>query len=258
MEIIKSKDNPFYKNLIKIMNSKVPQYALLEGPHLYEQWVASNKPIECIICSESFIEKNSKFLSFFKSEVRCVSDALFSQLSDVVSNQGLMILVKYSIGQKNDLDFTQSIVMLDGVQDPGNIGTILRTCLAVNIHQVIMNDKCANAWSSKVIRSAQGAHAFLDIYRLNLIEIIELPKIMDEYEVIATLISEEAKSLYKLNLNKKIAWIFGNEGAGISKEVCSKVDTSIMIPMESEIESLNVGVAASVCLYEQYRQKLSQ
>ncbi|WDU47202.1 RNA methyltransferase [Taylorella equigenitalis] len=259
MEIITSKENLNYKNLKKALSNNKCTQTVLEGPHLVKQWLDSGRAFNKFVMSETLYNKGGNdFEGYTISNPIVLSDNLFKSLSEVVTNQGILLLIDIPTYNINNLSMQNTIVLLDSIQDPGNLGTLLRTCVAVGISDVALNKGCSSAWSSKVLRSAQGSHAFLKIYHhVDLIGLIEILQ-AGGYEIIATALDLSSKNLFELNLNKKIAWIFGNEGNGVSSEILSLGIEKCIIPINQNIESLNVGVAASICLYEQYRQKTSR
>ena len=142
------------------------------------------------------------------------------------------------------------VLWLDRVQDPGNLGTLLRTAAAVGIKQVFVSEGSVSAWSPKVLRSAQGAHFVLQVY-----EHLDLHALRERLRVplVATAL-EQGQMLYSLDLPKACAWLAGNEGQGVDPALLARADLRVFIPQSDAVESLNVGVATAVCLYEQLRQ----
>jgi TrmH family RNA methyltransferase len=175
---------------------------------------------------------------------------LFRTLSDVVSTQGILFVVT---PPQEVLPPTihQNCVLLDRVQDPGNVGTILRTAAAAGVRLIIASEQTAGLWSPKVLRSAQGAH-----FSLSLHERVDLNDLLGQIEIpsIATTL-EGSTALYGTALPETCAWIFGNEGQGVGDELCQRASMRIRVPIDaSAVESLNVAVCAALCLYEQRRQ----
>ena len=146
-------------------------------------------------------------------------------------------------------------IVLDCVQDAGNVGTVLRSAAASGIHHVLLSEGCADAYSPKVLRAGMGAHFLLHIH-----ERVNLCDWRTHYtdRVFATALTEHNNfSLYDLVLHQASAWIFGNEGAGVSPELIATADATVKIPMLGAIESLNIAQAATICLFEQMRQRLT-
>jgi TrmH family RNA methyltransferase len=141
--------------------------------------------------------------------------------------------------------------LLDQVQDPGNVGTVLRTAVAVGLEAVYLTPGCASVWSQKVLRSAQGAHFSIQIHEqvdgVALLEKAALP-------VLVTSLGPDAQDLYESSLPDQGIWVFGNEGQGVSPALLTKANQCLFIPQAPGVESLNVAIATALCLYEQRRQ----
>ena len=150
------------------------------------------------------------------------------------------------------VSLNQSCVLIDAVQDPGNLGSILRTAAAAGIKQVICSDGSVFAWSPKVLRAGMGAH-----FQLDIIEHADLQQLITASTVpVYATDSHAQKSIYQMNLTQPCGWLFGNEGQGISELLLSCVTERLTIPQQAGVESLNVAAAAAVCLFEQKRQCL--
>src|SRR5690606_5604184 len=138
---------------------------------------------------------------------------------------------------------------LDRLQDPGNAGTLLRTAAAAGIRHAYLSTGCASAWSAKVLRSAHGAHFVMTIH-----EHVDLAALCARLAVplVATVL-DGAQPLYGAALPAQCAWVFGNEGQGVHADLLARADMRVFIPQANGVESLNVAVAAGVCLFEQRR-----
>ena len=144
------------------------------------------------------------------------------------------------------------MVVLDRVQDPGNLGTILRTTAAAGIGDVLLTEGCAQAWSPRVLRAGMGAH-----FSLRLREHVDPLALLAGFPGprLATAPGARARPLYEHDLDRPVAWLFGAEGQGLSPALLAAADARVVIPMAAAIESLNVGAAVAVCLFEQVRQQ---
>jgi len=145
-------------------------------------------------------------------------------------------------------------VVLEAVQDPGNLGTVLRSAAAAGVRTVVLGKGCADAYAPKVLRAGMGAH-----FALEICERADLAAWRADYRgrVLATTLGGRPVSLYALDLRGEgHAWLFGNEGSGLSAELAGSADETVLIPMQPGTESLNVAMAATVCLFEQFRQRL--
>ena len=144
-------------------------------------------------------------------------------------------------------------MVLERVQDPGNVGTILRSAAASGVGQIVLNADSADAWSPKVLRAGMGAHFLLRIHSR-----VDLAQWRSGYQekLWVTALSGRPQNLYKMALAEPAAWLFGNEGSGVSAAALALADGSVHIPMAGATESLNVAMAATVCLFEQMRQRM--
>ena len=185
-----------------------------------------------------------------------VTENILKTMSDVNAPQGILAIIGRN-NQENKIDYNQDIIVaLDDIQDPGNLGTILRTVDSVGLSQIIVSKKSGDVYNSKVVRSTMGA-----IFRVNVIESENLKDTIKEikkhkFNVISTSLDTD-KSLYDINLNKTVI-VIGNEANGVSKEIQELSDTKIIIPMLGKTESLNASVATGIVLYEYVRQKISK
>jgi TrmH family RNA methyltransferase len=221
--------------------------------HLVATWMDRMAPPELLAVSESGLQQVeiAAFLAAHPADQTLVfPDALFRQVSPVDAPTGILALV--AIPEVDSAAVQASCVLLDGVQDAGNVGSILRSAAACGLRHALLTKGCARAWSPKVLRSAMGAHCFLSIR-----ENIEAADSLRDFpgQRLATRLDAGARSLYELNLTGPVAWLFGNEGAGLSPEVSALASASVLIPMPGGMESLNVAAAAAVCLFEEVRQK---
>ncbi len=254
MKFIQSKDNPFFKQLKRLSESgrerKKQGLTLLDGIHLVSAYEEIHGAVDQLIVAES-AQNNPEISAYLTNRnFTCLTDSLMKDLGLVDTPTGLLAVVPIAAAS-SVWDLQQNCILLDQVQDPGNVGTILRTAAALGIRQVILSAGCAAVWSPKTLRAGQGAHFVLDIYEdSNLLEFTQV------YQGrVAVTCLENATSLFDTKLTAPIAWVFGAEGAGVSQEVMVAADTRVKIPMPGKVESLNVAAAAAICLYETYRQQ---
>jgi len=259
MEIIKSKENEKIKHIKKLKDKKYRdefnQY-VIEGTKMIEEAITEQVNIESIvICEDCIKDVNlSEAMLYEIAKYNCiyVTENIFTSLTEVLNPQGILAIINKS-KIKKDIDYTEDIIIvLDNIQDPGNMGTILRTIDSINLKQVIVSKNSADVYNSKVIRSTMGA-----IFRLNIIESIDLEKTLTEikkhkYKIVVTSLNAE-ENLYQTEL-KKVAIVMGNEGNGVSESVLKKADKQIKIPILGATESLNVSVATGIILYEYVRR----
>ncbi len=261
MRYIQSKDNAQFKQLVRITQGKKTETGLLvwlEGVHLSQAWLDLGfEVLQAVFDTERLAAQPELQALQQRLDARqCVglSPALMRQLSNVEQAQGVALVVQapqYECQESQSI--SDNCVYLDRLQDPGNVGTLLRTLAAAGIKDAYLSPGCAWAWSQKVLRSAQGAHFVLRIHEqvdyASFLARVQIP-------VYATAL-EQAEPLYTLNLNQPVAWVFGNEGQGVHPTLLEHATQRVFIPQVAEVESLNVAVAAAVCLFEQRRQRLS-
>ena len=260
MQVISSKENEIVKNIKKLKDKKyrdLNNEYLVEGIKLVKEAICENANIKQIVVCENCIQDGTidKKTLYEIAKYNCtyVTENVFDSLTDVVNPQGLLAVVEKGSGDSKinfDEDF---ILILDNLQDPGNLGTILRTADSVNLKQIVISKNSADVYNPKVVRSTMGA-----IFRVKIIESDDLIKTINEikrhsFTVMATDL-KEASSIYDEKLNK-CAVVIGNEANGVSKEVLEAADKKIKIPMPGKAESLNASVATGVILYEYVRQK---
>ncbi|MFC0403232.1 TrmH family RNA methyltransferase [Paraburkholderia rhizosphaerae] len=257
MKSITSRDNPLYKRLKALAGSTHQQrrsaHALLEGFHLASAYLdAAGQPETCVVTEGALRHDEAQTIVARIDAARVVTlpDALFGQLSNVVNGVGMLLLVERPAVPLPER-VAHSCVVLDGVQDAGNVGSILRSAAAAGIADVFCAPGTAYAWASKVLRSAMGAHFLLRIH-----EDIEPDALIGRLAVpVAITDSHGAQALYDCDLSGPLAWVFGNEGAGVSPAWRAAVTHRVTIPQPGGMESLNVAAAAAVCLFEQCRQQ---
>ena len=253
-QVISSRGNQHFKHLKKLNES--PRYrhevqqTILDGMHLIESYAERFGSPDSIALIEgghidqiaSYLNENTQVLEF--------PAGLFSEIAPVISPTG--ILASINIPHLEPPKKQNCILLLEDIQDPGNLGSILRSASASGVDLVFLSDHCSDLWSPKVLRGGQGAHFHLPcIEKANFSDITKI----FTGKIFATTLS--GKSIFQEDLKGPVAFIFGNEGNGIHSETMRLTSHSIHIPMEKGIESLNVSAAVSICLYEKYRQEHS-
>ncbi len=254
---IASRENPLFKELLKLASSsrqrRKSARTLLEGVHLVEAYHTAGGIPEHLVVSGSGLESREieKLLKQLAGiPVTSLSDGLFAELSQLETPAGILAVISLPkpAAASQAADF---IVLAERVQDPGNLGSILRSAQAAGVKQAYLSRDCADAWSPKVLRAAMGAH-----FGLDLIEGADLIKTARNFKgsvVAATL--KSPKTLYQVKLTGPVAFIIGNEGAGISPALLRTANEVVTIPMPGGAESLNAAAAAAVCFFERVRQK---
>lgn len=258
MREIRSRENPRIKRLRSLARSAKDRrqqgLTVLDGPHLLGAALDAKVELLEVWVSESGLThpEIQALLQRCPASIErfLLADTLFGPCSPVDSPSGVLTVMTplplvpiHSHG---------NWLVLDRIQDPGNLGTLLRTAAAAGIAQALLTPGCAQAWSPKVLRAAMGAHFVLPIH-----EQVDVIAALDTYggEVIATGLQSQARSLYDVDLGRDVAWLFGAEGEGLSPALFERARQIVTIPMKSGCESLNVAAAAAVCLFEQHRQQ---
>lgn len=257
MKAIRSRDNPRVKALIKLAGSSRERRrtgtTLLEGERLVRAYQESGGVAETLLASESAFAR-PKIRTFIESspaqERLVLADALLERVSQLVSVAGVAAVVRTPRGGP----FPQTVsscLLLENIQDPGNLGSILRTAVAAGIQHIFLSRDSVFAWSPKVIRAGMGAHFSLSIF-----EDVDMSEFARVFRgTVVAMEPRAAASLYDLDLKGPVAWVFGNEGAGLSDNIGRLATHRVRIPMPGSAESLNVAAAAAICLFEQIRQE---
>ena len=243
MTIITSKANSVVKNAKKLHQKKYRKSAyLIEGWHLLEEAVQAGVTIEKIFALESYREQLAAF-----PQTVWVSEDILLDLADSQTPQGIVALVqKEEVGQ---VDFSQGkFLFLEDVQDPGNVGTIIRTADAAGFTGVIVSDKSADIYSLKTLRSMQGSHFHLPIYRISSQALLKEAK-EAAIPVLATTLSKVSVDYRELPPIENFVLVMGNEGQGISPLMVESADQLVHISMKGQAESLNVAVAAGILIF---------
>ncbi|SDF72142.1 MULTISPECIES: RNA methyltransferase [unclassified Duganella] len=258
MKTITSRDNAQYKELVKLAGSQQARRkagrTLLDGVHLCQSYLQlRGMPEQCVV-SESSLH-NAEVMDIVgqleaqRAHVLALPDALYNGISQVENGIGVMFLID-TPERSVTAPLSVSAVLLDGVQDPGNVGSILRSAAAAGIQQVYCSSGTAFCWSPKVLRAAMGAHFVLDIF-----ENVDLSELVRSASVPTLATSGyAAQKLYEIDLRQPVAWIFGHEGQGVADDLLSQATHKVVIPHLGQVESLNVAACAAVCFFEQVRQ----
>lgn len=271
-DIISSKENPLFKEirLLQATGSKGQKarltcgQALLEGIHLVQTWVG-DPSLKTLFTSEVGLQ-NAEISEAVYSHIEICPDtkvyqldsALWDLLSDLVNAPhiaGLLELPKSTLTPPQSIaTLDGDVVILDRVQDAGNVGSILRTAAASGFTKVIALSGCAHPWSTKVLRAGMGAHRLLDLYEgwsnQQVLSAVTAP--------LMAAAADAEQDLFSMNkeLLHSVAWVMGSEGQGVSEDLLAQAK-GVSIPIDPRVESLNVSTAAAVCLFETLRVRRS-
>lgn len=222
---------------------------VVEGIKMFSEIPAED--LVSVYVSESFLAEKSDVLEGVKYQT--VSDSVFKKISDTVTPQGVLAVVKQKKYTVEDILAGRNkekscIVVLDRLQDPGNLGTIVRTGEGAGISGIIMSSDCADIYNPKVIRSTMGS-----IFRVPFAIVEDLPSAVEQLRadgVITYAAHLKGEDYDKADLSGDVAFLIGNEARGLSDEVSDKADKLIKIPMEGKVESLNAAVATAILMYQ--------
>ncbi len=257
MKIITSADNPRFRALLKLAQSsrerRTAGLSLLDGIHLvaaYAEHVGVAREIVLSHGGAENVEVTQLLARLTVDNALMLSDTLFRQLSSVATPTGIIAVVPTPrVAMPQVLEGAS--VWLEDIQDPGNVGSILRSAAAAGIPTVCLSRHSVHAWSPRVLRAGMGAH-----FALRVIEGVDLAVLAQGYagRIIATGMGQ-GKSVFDTDLSgDDVVLLFGNEGAGLSPALAALAHETVHIPMPGRAESLNVGAAAAVCLFERVRQ----
>ncbi len=252
--LITSKDNSKIKEIKKLKEKKYRKTAfIVEGIKMLKEAISEKAEIDTIIIRED-TELDFKLDSELEKKVIHVTKNVFETISDVVSPQGVLVVINKKIDDNKINQYADYILALDGIQDPGNLGTIIRTADSANIKQILVSKDTVDSYSPKVVRSTMGS-----IYRVKIIECEDLAKTLKSlqttgFEIVTTDLHTD-KSIYDMNYNKKIV-VIGNEANGVTPEIRELSNYRVKIPMLGKTESLNAAVATGIMVYEYVRQKI--
>jgi TrmH family RNA methyltransferase len=257
MKTIASRDNAAFKALAKLASSAAERrrraLSVIEGVHLVDACLAAGHPLETIFVSRRAAdapEAQELLARTGNATAIVLADALFEAVSSVESPAGLIAVLPTPQGRAVPPD-ARFCLAVEDLQDPGNVGTLLRSAAAAGAGHVLLSPGCAFAWSPKVLRAGQGAH-----FALNIVEGADLAAFLAAFRGTSVALAGEAKaSLYETDLRGPITFVVGNEGAGLSPGLARAATVRVRIPMPGRAESLNAGVAGSIALFEAVRQR---
>lgn len=261
MQVISSKENELIKHIKKLKDKKERDLSneyLIEGVKLIREAIQEKAKIkQIIVCDEC--EKLGTIpqeLTYEIAKYDCiyVTKKIYSYITEVKTPQGILAIIEKQ-SNENDIDYNQDIIIaLDGIQDPGNLGTILRTVDSVGLTQILVSKDTADCYNPKVVRSTMGA-----IFRVKVIECENLEDTLKEIKKhkfsILTSSLQTKNSIYDIKYKKDVI-VIGNEANGVSENIQKLADKKLKIPMFGKTESLNASVATGIILYEYVRQKI--
>lgn len=257
MKTVASRDNAAYKSLAKLASSAAERrrrgLTVIEGAHLVEACLDAGHGVAQLFVSRSAAGSSQAIVQRARERSAVLvelADPLFDAVSGVESPAGILAVVATPSGRAVPPS-ARFCLALEDLQDPGNVGTLLRSAAAAGVEHVLLAPTCAFAWSPKVLRAGQGAH-----FALNIVEGADLQAFVASFAGTTVALCSEAKdSIYEADLRGPVAFLVGNEGAGLSAQLEKAAKLRLRIPMPGRAESLNAGVAGSIALFEAVRQR---
>ncbi len=249
MSVLRSRDNPRVKRWAKLAREsrlrRSEGRALIEGPHLLEAFLSRNLKASAVLVTEAALA-DAEIASLVARSTRepvVMSDSVFKAISDAESPQGVAAEIPIPSVRREG-----AWLFLEGVQDAGNVGAIVRSAAAFGAGAVILDRGCADPWSPKVLRAGMGGHFLLQVLQVDALE-----STLESFpgRLLCT-VARGGEPLRRVDLSGKLGWIFGNEARGVSPEVVSLAPTRVTIPLAAGSESLNVAATAAICLYEAF------
>ena len=254
---ISSRDNARLKAVERLLTSSRDRRkagkCVLEGEHLVEAYAQRYGAPESIIVADSQLARPGvkSLVRRFDERTLVVPEAVFRELAVLPAAIGVLAVVVAPVSSQSTGG--AFCLVLDDVQDPGNVGSMLRSAAAAGVSDAFLSPQCVFAWSPKVLRAGMGAHFHLQIH-----ENVDLPAWAGRYRSaggqVAALVRDGGASLYETPLQRPLALAIGNEGAGLSGALLDAATARVTIPMPGHVESLNAAAAAAVALFECVRR----
>lgn len=268
MKVIRSRDNAFVKQLIQLAHSsrerKKVGLTVLDGIHLVRAYIDAIGAPRAIAVAESALNLDEITVwlptieaKFPRTIINVLSAPLIAEASSLDSPA--TVLAEVETPQPHAIPFdANAVLVLEDVQDPGNVGSMLRSAAAAGVTEVMLSKSCAFAWSPKVLRAAQGAH-----FLLNIVEGADVVEFVRQYQgqslafvpAASKLAGATAKNFYDRKLIHATAFLIGNEGAGLSPQLLQVASVGVTVPMPGKVESLNAAACGAIAMFEMVRQR---
>jgi RNA methyltransferase, TrmH family len=249
MSVLRSRDNARVRRWASLVRDPAARRrerrAMVEGPHLVAAALDRGLRLEALVVSESGVGRLeiARLVQGAKMPAAILADRLFRATFDVDSPQGVAAEIPTNCVER---PVEGDCVFLEAVQDPGNVGAIIRSAAAFGVASVVTDAKCADPWSPKALRGGMGGHFGLEVRHCATLE----RELQAFKGTVVAAVSAGGASLARAALQRPIGWLFGSEGAGLSQEVVALAGLRVTIPIATASESLNVAAAAAICLYE--------
>jgi TrmH family RNA methyltransferase len=262
MELIASVQNPRIKQWAKLHTRKERERTgrfLLEGPHLVEEACRANMAMEAVLLEggREIPDWLTEYCAMHSVSLIQVTRPVLEKVADTKTPQGMVAIAEIPRRCPEALPEDGLFLLLDRVQDPGNVGTLIRTADAAGFNGVIIGEGSADIYNSKTLRSTMGSLFHLPVWQEEITEFIGRARGQQSHlRVIGTSL-QESKPYTEVAYKGLVLLVIGNEGSGISDEVLALADENVIIPIYGQAESLNAAIAGSILMYEAVRQRQS-
>lgn len=252
IESIQNKNVKEWKKLLTRKGRKKQQKYIIEGLHLVEEAIKTRQSIDALLVRDDKLDEYKDLISIYEeaSRIVCITEEISAVLSDAVTEQGILAVIN-SKESLSELSAQRPLLLLDGVQDPGNLGTLIRTADAAGFEGVIIGTGSVDLYNPKALRSAQGSHFHLPVIHDDLKGWVHDLKAR-EIPVYGTALDKQARSYRQVSPSSQFALIVGNEGSGVSPEILRETTCNLYIPIIGQAESLNVAMAAGILMFSLY------
>jgi TrmH family RNA methyltransferase len=252
MTAIRSRDNPRVKRWAKLASDarlrRDERRAIVEGPHLVGEALQAGLKLLAVLVSESGLRRQEIRRLIGEREPIILGDHIFGIVAEAQTPPGIAAEIEIPQAKAGSV---LPCVFLEGVQDPSNVGAIIRSAAAFGVGEVILDRGCADAWSPKVLRAAMGGH-----FKLVLRHVADLAKELSGFDGrLACTVVTQGIALRHADLRGRLGWIFGSEGQGVSEPTAQRAELKVTIPMARGTESINVAAAVAICLYEAFQDQ---
>lgn len=259
MRQIVSTHNPLYREICQLASSararRKANRTILDGIHLCQSYLLHvGNPLFCVVnvLTQSLPEVAEIVAACQARHVSCLllQQALYEGISQVEEGAGICFIVEPPVCLLPE-KLVQTAVLLDRIQDPGNLGSILRSASAAGIQDVFCSAGTASAWSPRVLRAGMGAHFMVRIH-----ENVDLARLAGQLAIpLVATVPDAGQAIYDFDLRQPVAWLFGHEGQGVSDSLQAQSHVRLCVPHAGKQDSLNVAACAAICFFEQLRQR---
>ena len=253
MTVLSSKDNPKVRHWQKLAEDgryrRTKKRALIEGPHLVAAALEHGQKPIALLATEDGLARDeiSQIVQRSGAKPVLLSPAVFRRIVDAENPPGIAA----EIGIPQPQQRSGNAVFLEGIQDPANVGAIVRSAAAFGVTTMVLDASCADPWSPKALRAGMGGH-----FGMQVREVKDLGPDLEAFDgTLLCTVPRGGITLDEVPVNRSLAWIFGAEGQGLRSETIDRADLRVTIPMARGTESLNVAAAAAICLYEAFSRK---